>query len=105
MILPKPLGTPTLGDKPQPFNGYYFRFLTKQGDTAKGGAMDYLVNGKMTGGFAILAYPAEYRNSGIMTFIVGKDGIVYQKDLGEKTADVAAAISVYNPGDGWKPAL
>ena len=59
----------------------------------------------MTGGFAILAYPAEYRNSGIMTFIIDKDGIVYQKDLGEKTTEVAAALAEYNPGDGWTPAI
>lgn len=101
----KAAGYSNAGAKPQPFNGYYFRFLTKQGATAKGGAKDYLVNGHLTGGFALLAYPAEYRNSGIMTFIVGQDGVVYQKDLGEKTADVAAAIAEYNPGDGWKPAL
>jgi hypothetical protein len=87
---------------PQPFNGYYFRILTKQGNTAKGGAKDYVVNGKMTRGFAILAYPAEYRNSGMMTFLVGPDGVVYQKDLGENTEHVAAAIAEYNPG-GWKP--
>ena len=101
----KAVGYTSSGDKPQPFNGYYFRILTKQGDRAKGGAKDYLVNGKMTGGFAILAYPAEYRNSGIMTFIVGKDGIVFQKDLGEMTAQAAAALSEYNPGDGWNPAI
>ena len=89
---------------PQPFNGYYFRILTKQGDAAKGGAKDYIVNGKMTRGFAILAYPAEYQNSGIMSFLVGTDGIVYEKDLGPKTADTAAALTEYNPGDGWKPA-
>jgi len=59
----------------------------------------------MTGGFAMMAYPAEYRNSGIMAFIVGTDGVVYQKDLGEKTAELAAAISAYDPGDGWKPAI
>jgi len=63
------------------------------------------VNGKMTGGFAVLAYPAEYRNSGIMTFIVGKDGVVYQKDLGEKTANEGASMTAYNPGDDWNPAL
>ena len=57
----------------------------------------------MTGGFAVLAFPAEYRNTGIMTFLVGKDGIVYQKDLGERTADSAIAISEYNPRDGWQP--
>jgi DUF2950 family protein len=97
----KAAGYTSSGDKPQPFNGYYFRILTKQGDKAQGGAKDYIVNGKMTGGFAILAYPSEYRNSGIMTFLVGKDGIIYQKDLGEKTADLATAMTEYNPGDGW----
>ncbi len=93
------------GDKPQPFDGYLFRILTKQGDKAKGGARDFVVNGKMTGGFAIVAYPAEYRNSGIMTFIIGRDGVVYQKDLGEKTTDAASSLAGYNPGDGWTPAL
>ncbi len=93
------------GDNPQPFNGYLFRILTKQGDKATGGAKDYMADGKLTGGFAVLAWPAEYRNSGIMTFVVGKEGIVYQRDLGEKTADAALAISEYNPGDGWKPAI
>ncbi len=93
------------GDKPQPFEGYFFQILTKQGAKAKGGAKDYISNGKMTGGFAFLAYPAQYRNSGIMTFIIGTDGVVYQKDLGEKTADAAAAITEYNPDDSWKPAL
>jgi hypothetical protein len=99
------VGYTNSGKKPQPFNGYYFRILTKQGDQAPGGAMDYIANGKMTGGFAVLAYPAEYRNSGIMTFIVGKDGTVYQKDLGEKTADLGAAMVQFNPGDGWSSAL
>jgi hypothetical protein len=99
------VGYTNAGEKPQPFNGYYFRILSKQGDQARGGAMDYITNGKMTGGFAVLAYPAEYRNSGIMTFIVGKEGAVYQKDLGEKTTDVAAAMAQYNPGDGWSSAL
>jgi hypothetical protein len=70
--------------------GYHFRILTKQGDTAKGGV-------------AILAYPAAYQSSGIMSFLVGTDGIVYEKDLGPKTADTAAAMTDYNPGDGWKP--
>jgi hypothetical protein len=97
----KAVGYTNAGDKPQPFNGYYFQILTKQGDKAPGGAKDYIVDGKMTGGFAILAYPAAYRNSGIMTFIVSKDGTVYQKDLGEKTTDLAIAMAEYNPGDGW----
>jgi hypothetical protein len=88
-----------------PFHGYYFRMLTKQGDQAKGGAKDYLVNGKMTGGFAIVASPAEYDNSGVMTFIVNQDGIVYQKDLGKTTAETASAMSEFNPDQGWRPAL
>jgi hypothetical protein len=97
----KAVGYTNAGDKPQPFNGYYFQILTKQGDQAPGGAKDYVVNGQMTGGFAVLAYPATYRNSGIMTFIISKSGAVYQKDLGEKTSDLAAAMAEYNPGDGW----
>ena len=101
----KASGYTSSGEKPQPFDGYFYRILTKQGDKAKGGAKDYLVNANLTGGFAILAYPAEYRNSGIMTFIVSKDGVVYQKDLGEKTSEAAAALAEYNPGDGWTPAL
>jgi hypothetical protein len=92
-------------DKPQPFNGYYYRILIQQGDTAKGGAKDYMANGKLTGGFAVLAWPAKYKDSGIMTFLVGKDGVIYQKDLGEKTAEAAAAITDYNPGDGWTVVL
>ena len=101
----KAAGYTNAGDKPQAFGGYYFKILTKQGSGAKGGAKDYIANGKMTGGFALLAYPAEYRNSGIMSFIVGKDGVVYQKDLGEKTTELAPALQVYDPGDGWKPAI
>jgi len=101
----KGAGYANAGEQPQPFNGYYFRFITKQGEKAKGGAKDYIVNGKMTGGFAAVAYPVEYRNSGIMTFMVGTDGIVYQKDWGDQTATAAAAITEYNPGDGWVPAI
>ena len=101
----KAAGYTNAGAKPQPFDGYYFEILAKQGSSAKGGAKDYIVNGKMTGGFAILAYPAEYRNSGIMTFIVANDGIVYQKDLGDKTATIAATMTEYNPMDGWSPAI
>jgi len=101
----KALGYPNAGDKPQPFNGYYYRILTKQGAAAKGGTKDYIADGKMTGGFAILAYPVEYRNTGIMTFLIGKDGVIYQKDLGEKTSDQGAAMTEYNPGEGWSPAV
>jgi hypothetical protein len=101
----KAAGYTNAGEKPQPFDGYYFRILTRQGDKAKGGAKDYIVNGKMTGGFAVVAYPAEYRNSGIMTFVVDKYGVVYQKDLGEKTVELAQAMAEYDPGDGWTRAI
>jgi hypothetical protein len=99
--LAKALGYTGAGDKPEPFNGYYFQILTKQGVGAQGGAKDYLVDGKMTRGFAVVAYPADYRNSGIMTFVIGPDGIVYQKDLGENTKEAAIAMTEYNPGEGW----
>lgn len=88
-------------DKPQPFNGYYYRMLTKQGPTAKGGASDYMQDGKLIKGFAVIAYPAKYGDSGIMSFMVGPDGVVYQKDLGEKTGDTAVALAEFNPGEGW----
>jgi DUF2950 family protein len=95
------MGYTNSGGKPQPFNGYYFRILTKQ--AGNDGTKDYVVNGTMTNGFAILAYPAEYQKSGIMSFLIGKDGVLYEKDLGKRTVDTAAAITEYNPGDGWKP--
>ena len=84
-------------DNPQPFNGYYFRILTRQSDNSKGGAEDYVQNGKMTGGFAVLAWPAKYRNSGIMTFTVGQDGIIREKDLGDKTPDASTVVTAYDP--------
>jgi hypothetical protein len=84
-----------------PFHGYYFRILTKQGAAAKGGARDYVVTGQLTRGFAFVAYPAEYRNSGVMTFIVNQDGVVYEKDLGPDTAKLGAAMSEYNPDSTW----
>ena len=101
----KAAGYTNTGNQPQPFDGYYFRLLTKQGGNAKGGAKDYIVDGKMTGGFAVVAYPAEYRNSGIMTFLVGQDGMVYQKDLGADTTTAAEAMSSYDPGNGWNSAI
>lgn len=101
----KAAGYASAGNQPQPFDGYYFRILTKQGSSAKGGAKDYIVDGKMTGGFAAVAYPAEYRNSGIMTFLVGPDGIVYQKDLGDQTTAAAEALAAYDPNTGWNPAI
>ena len=90
--------------EPKPFHGYFYRLLTKQGSAVKGGARDYAVNGLLTKGFAFIAYPAEYRNSGVMTFIVNQDGVVYEKDLGPDTVNLAAAISEYNPDNTWAPA-
>ena len=87
-----------------PFHGYYFRMLTQQGSNAPGGAKDYVVNGKMTGGFAFVAYPAEYRNSGVMTFIINQDGVLLQKDLGTATTQTAAATTEFNPDQSWTPA-
>jgi hypothetical protein len=99
----KAAGYSSAGTAPQPFDGYFFRILTKQGSGAKGGARDYIADGKMTGGFAVLAYPAAYRDSGIMTFMVGTDGVVYQKDLGETTLATAQTLTEYDPA-GWNPA-
>jgi Protein of unknown function (DUF2950) len=84
-----------------PFHGYYFRILKAQGPHARGGAKDYIVDGKMTGGFAILAYPAEYGASGVMTFLVSSHGTVFQKDLGESTTDTAKAIKAFDPDSSW----
>jgi hypothetical protein len=88
----------------EPFEGYYFRILKAQGATARGGAHSYLENGKMTRGFAFVAYPAEYRSSGVMTFIVDQDGIVYEKDLGPKTAAIAKTMTKYDPDSTWRKA-
>jgi hypothetical protein len=85
----------------QPLWGYHFRVLTAQGASAKGGARNYIVNGEMSGGFGLIAYPADYGRGGIMTFIVNQDGVVYQKDLGEDTLKVAAGLSEYNPDGTW----
>ena len=89
---------------PTPYRGYYYRILTRQGKNAPGGAKSYIANGKMTGGFAFVAYPAKYRSSGVMTFIVNEDGVVYQKDLGRKTDVLAKAMKEYNPNSGWQKA-
>ncbi|HTG61595.1 MAG TPA: DUF2950 domain-containing protein [Terriglobia bacterium] len=89
---------------PTPFHGYIYKHLSSQGPAAPGGANDFVVDGKMTGGFAVLAYPVEYRNSGVMTFMVNQDGIVYQKDLGPDTAKIAPAMSQYNPDSSWQQA-
>jgi hypothetical protein len=85
-----------------PFHGYYFKILTSQGKHAPGGQYSYIINGHMIGGFALLAWPAEYGNSGVMTFIVNQRGRVYQKDLGPNTDNLASAMTTYDPGPGWK---
>jgi hypothetical protein len=84
-----------------PFNGYYLGILTYQGKNAEGGAKSYLVNGKMLSGFAFVAYPAVYRSTGVMTFIVNQNGIVYQKDLGPDTEKIANAMTKYDPDSTW----
>lgn len=91
------------GGKPIPYHGYYYKILTGQGKDASGGAYSYLVRGKMMGGFGMVAYPAQYGSSGIMTFLVNHDGIVYQKDLGPKTASVAQSMTRFNPDKTWTP--
>lgn len=91
-------------DSHVPFHGYYFHMLTRQGANVPGGAKDYVVNGKMTGGFAFVAYPAAYRNSGVMTFIINQDGVLLQKDLGTTTEQTAAAMTEFNPDESWTPA-
>jgi hypothetical protein len=87
---------------PTPYRGYLYHVLTSQGRSAPGGAKNYIVDGKMTGGFAFVAYPAEYRSSGVMTFIVGPDGVVYRKDLGKQTDVIGKAMKEYNPDSTWK---
>jgi hypothetical protein len=86
---------------PVPFHGYYYKILTRQGPNAPGGAKNYVVNGKMTKGFAFLAYPAKYRASGVMTFAANQDGVIIQKDLGPNTAQLVSAISEFNPDRTW----
>ena len=86
---------------PIPYWGYYFRILTAQGKDAPGGAYDYLVKGQMMGGFALVAYPAQYGSSGVMTFIVNHDGVVYQKNLGPNTASIARSMKLFNPDSTW----
>jgi Protein of unknown function (DUF2950) len=87
----------------QPFHGYFYRIINKQGDQVQEGARDYIVGGNMTGGFAILAYPAEYLNSGVMSFLINQEGTVFEKDLGGKTVDVAKGMTEFNPDASWSP--
>jgi Protein of unknown function (DUF2950) len=92
------------GGPPTPYRGYYYYVLTRQGKNAPDGAKSYIANGKMTEGFAFVAYPAEYRSSGVMTFIVGSDGVVYQKDLGKNTKTLAKTMNKYDPDSSWQKA-
>jgi hypothetical protein len=96
----RPEGSTDIG--PRPYHGYLYRVLTTQGDHAPGGAMDYMVKGQLIGGYAVVAFPADYGNSGIMTFIVNHTGIVYEKDLGDDTEKVARAMTAYDPDPTWK---
>ena len=91
-----------VGQQRAPYHGYYYKVLTRQGPNAAGGALDYIVRGRMIGGFALVAYPAEYRNSGVMTFLVNHRGDVYEKDLGPNTAHIVAGITAFNPDNTWR---
>jgi hypothetical protein len=95
-------GGKPLGDPPTPYHGYVYRMLKAQGKNASGGARDYSVEGKMIAGFALIAYPAKYGSSGVMTFIVNQNGVVYQKNFGKNTREEALAIMVFNPDETWK---
>lgn len=94
--------SPNLQSGPVPFRGYYFRILESQGKHAPGGPLDYVSDGKMTKGFAFVAYPAAYRDSGVMTFMVGQDGAVYEKDLGKQTEEHVKVMKTYDPDSSWK---
>ena len=89
------------GTAPEPFHGYFFKVLTRQAKSAPGGKYDYIINGNMIGGFALVAWPAEYGETGIMTFIVNQQGRIYQKDLRSKTAKTAADMKAYDPDKTW----
>jgi hypothetical protein len=97
-------GTPIgqAGQAPSPFHGYLFKILTAQGDAAPGGAKDYIVNGELSGGFALIAWPAEYDVTGVMTFLVNQSGVVHEKDLGAATPATVLATVAYNPDSTWE---
>jgi hypothetical protein len=99
---PKEVPPATNVGQPSSFHGYYFTILTEQGAAARGAAKNYVVNGDMSGGFALVAWPAQYDVTGVMTFIVGRDGIVYQKDLGRETEKAARSMTRYNPDASWQ---
>jgi hypothetical protein len=90
------------GPQPAPYHGYFYRILTRQGPTAQGGAHDYVVRGKMIGGFGLMAYPADYGNSGVMTFMVNHRGDVFEKDLGPQTAQLVGGIGSFSPDHTWR---
>ena len=89
--------------EPLPYHGYYYRLLTSQGANAPGGTADSSIDGKLIGGFALIAYPPQYGNSGVMTFLTNHDGVLYQRDLGENTASIAKAMTSFDPSSEWKP--
>lgn len=93
---------PKKSDKPVPYQGYYYKILTSQEKNASGGARNYIANDRMTQGFGLVAYPAEYGMTGVMTFIVNQDGVVYQKNLGKTTTKAANAIKAFDPDKTWK---
>jgi hypothetical protein len=93
-----------LNDEQAPYHGYYFKILTRQGKHAPGGKYNYVINGRMIAGFALVAWPAEWGNTGVMTFIVNQQGKIYQKNLGPRTAKLARAMTTYDPDDTWTPA-
>ena len=95
--------SPNAAGAPTPYHGYYFKILTRQGPSAAGGAKDYIVNGHMTGGFAMIAFPAKYGDSGIMTFIVDQTGVVFEKNFGPGTEAIARRITAYDPDQSWIP--
>jgi hypothetical protein len=100
-----PLGSLFVNDTPGgAYHGYYYRILTSQGDAAKGGAANYIENGHMTGGFALIAWPAVYGRTGVMSFIVNKNGVVYQQNLGQDTSAVSMSMQSFDPASGWTPA-
>jgi hypothetical protein len=92
----------TLAKLRQPYHGYYYKILTKQGSNARGGAVDYVVRGRMIGGFALVAYPAEYGNSGVMTFLINHEGVLFEKDLGPRSGPLAERMWSFNPDQTWK---
>jgi hypothetical protein len=92
-----------LNDQQAPYHGYYFKILTRQGKHAPGGKYDYVINGRMIAGFALVAWPAQWANTGVMTFVVNQQGQVFQRNLGPKTARLAAAMNRYDPDERWAP--